>query len=236
MVYEEYMPRPLQDAQAACALYNAKNDTNAEVVIRHIKSRVQELVAQPQPTTPIDLIAHAQALILYQIMFLFGGDIRLHGHGEAFLPYLEGAGHALLDLCIEDKEPTSFLPFYPSIAARTAWKLFTLRETLRRTVLSLYQFLALCHLLLGRQKTCASSLAQGNKVILSAHLWRAQSAFDFAVAWNEKKHFLVQDLDLTEVWKDAQPDDIDDFAKTLLVSLQGIDEVKGWLHTRDATF
>ena len=66
----------------------------------------------------------------------------------------------------------------------------------------------------------------------SAQLWRAKSAFDFALAWNKKQHFLVCDLDFTEVLRDAQPDDIDDFAKTMLVGLQGIDDVKGWLYNR----
>ena len=71
---------------------------------------------------------------------------------------------------------------------------------------------------------------------LSSHLWRAESAFDFAVAWNEKKHFVVCDLDFVEVWRDAKPDDLDEFAKTMLVGLQGVDDVKGWFYKRGGTF
>lgn len=84
MLYDEYMPRPLQDALAGCALCNAKNKTNAEVVIRHVTSGVQELVVQPLPTAPIDVFVQIHALILYQIMLVFGNDLGLHGHCEAF--------------------------------------------------------------------------------------------------------------------------------------------------------
>lgn len=235
MLYDEYMPRSLQDAQAACALYNAKNDINADFVIRHITSRVEELVATPLPTAPVDFVARAHALMLYQIMFVFGGDIRLYSHVETLLRQLEGVGSLLLRLCSQEVDLTGMLPMYPSTTAHTAWKSFILRETLRRTSLSLCQFVAICQLLLGRRDSCAPSLAQGNKVTLSAHLWRAKSAFDFAVAWNRKMHFLIHDLDFTEILRDAQPDDIDDFAKTILVGLQGIDDVRGWFYTRSGT-
>jgi hypothetical protein len=235
-LYNDYMPRLMQDAQAACALFNAKNDTNANFVIRHIATRAEEFLAKTMPTSPVDVAAHAHALLLYQIMFVFGGDVRLHGHIEALLPHFEEVGSALLGLCRQEVDPVGPLPMYPSATARNAWRSFILRESLRRTVLSLYQFLAICHLLLGRRDTCIPILARGSKVTLSAHLWRAESAFDFAVAWNERKHFVVHDLDFTEVLKDAQPDDIDDFAKTMLVGLQGIDDVKGWLYTRGGIF
>lgn len=152
------------------------------------------------------------------------------------MPYLEELGNLLLNVTAQQADPTDALPLYPSVAARTAWKSYLLRESLRRTVLSLFQFVALCDMLRGRLDSCAHMLSQGNKITLSAHLWRAKNAFDFAVAWNERHHFLVHELDFTEVLRDAQPDDIDDFAKTMLVGLQGIDDVKGWLYTKGGIF
>lgn len=49
-LYEEYMPRPLQDACATCALYEATNGTNAKFVFGHLTSRVDELMATPLTT------------------------------------------------------------------------------------------------------------------------------------------------------------------------------------------
>lgn len=234
MVYDEHMPRSLQNAYAACALYIARNDLNAGFVARHITSCVDDLIATPLPTAPIEVLARAHALMLYQVMLVFGGDIRLYSRGEALVPHLEEISNLLLGLNAQQIDPSGSLPLYPSAAARAAWTNFVFRETLRRTVLSLFQFVALCYLLHGQLSPCSHEGLQGNKVTLSALLWSVKSALDFAVVWNEKKRFLVHELDFTEVLRDAQPDDIDTFAKMMLVGLQGIDDIKGWFYTRGA--
>ncbi|KAJ4313665.1 hypothetical protein N0V94_006835 [Neodidymelliopsis sp. IMI 364377] len=236
-LYEEEMPKTLQDAHAACALYVSRNDVNVEFVVRHISNRAKELIATDTPIDPIEILARAHALMFYQIMLVFGGDVRSYGQAEILLSHLEHVGNLLLALNAQQCDPTDTLPIYPSSAARAAWTSFVFRETLRRTVLSLYQFVALCHLLQGGQVSfCTPELVQGNRITLSAHLWGAKSALDFAVAWNEKAHLLVHDLDFSEVLSTAHPDDIDNFAKVMLVGLQGIDDVKGWFHTHGVAF
>ncbi|UPX14244.1 uncharacterized protein EKO05_0004733 [Ascochyta rabiei] len=236
MLYDEHMPRSLQDAHASCALYNARNDINTDFVARHIMSRVDELIAVPLPTDATEILAQAHALMLYQIMLVFGGDVQHYSHAEVLVPLLEAVDNLLLHLSTQQTDPINELSLYPSAAMRAVWKSFVFRETLRRTILSLFQFLALCRLLRGQFGSCTNELSHGNKVTLSAHLWSATTAFDNAVAWNEKKHFLVHDLDFTDVLRDARPDDIDSFGRTMLVGLQGIDDFKGWFYTRGGTF
>ncbi|KAF1828940.1 hypothetical protein BDW02DRAFT_193763 [Decorospora gaudefroyi] len=234
MLYEEYMPRSLQDAHAACALYITKNDINAEHVARHIASRAEELINAPSSNTPIEILARAHALMLYQIMFLFGGDIGFHQKAEALLPYLEEMGGVLLPLAAEQTDTEGSLPLYPSAAARAAWKSYTFRESLRRTALSIFHITVMCTLLGGELKTC-THIPLSNQVTLSAHLWNANNAFDFALAWNEKNHFVIKELDFTSVLKHGQPDDLDVFSKMILVGLKGIDDMRGWFHTRGGT-
>ncbi|KAF2621742.1 hypothetical protein BU25DRAFT_230408 [Macroventuria anomochaeta] len=65
VLFDERMPWPLQDAHAACALYNARNDINAEFVVKHITSQVDELIITPPPIALIDLIARAHILWCY---------------------------------------------------------------------------------------------------------------------------------------------------------------------------
>ncbi|KAF1842154.1 uncharacterized protein K460DRAFT_291548 [Cucurbitaria berberidis CBS 394.84] len=234
-LYEEDMPRSLQDAHAACALYIAKNEANAEHVTRFITNRVEELITTALPDAPVELLARAQALMLYQIMLVFGGDVRCYAHAEALIPHLGEAGNALLVTAAQQTDITGSLPLYPSTAARAAWRSYVFRESLRRTLLSLFQMTAMCDLLRGQLKSCVHSLLYGNRVTLSAHLWHAKNSFDFAVAWNDKKHFLVKELDFTEVLRDAQPDDVDIFARMMMVGLQGIDDIRGWFYTRGGT-
>jgi hypothetical protein len=236
MLYEECMPRELQDAHASCALFHAWNETNADFVTRHIGARARELTDTLLPETSIEILARAHALILYQIMLVFGGDIQLYSQAEALLPHLDTIGNRLLILQTEQTDPSGPLPLYPSSAVRAAWTSFILRESLRRTILSLFQLITLCGLLRGQNNTCAHDLVQGNKVTMSAHLWNAKTAFDFGVAWNEKEHFLVRELDFTRVLSDAKPDDLDTFARTILVGIKGLDDMKGWFHMRGAAF
>lgn len=63
------------DAHAACALYITKNDTNANFVAKHIMGRAKELADSPMSTSPNEILARAHALILYQIMLIFGSDV-----------------------------------------------------------------------------------------------------------------------------------------------------------------
>lgn len=234
-LYEENMPRSLQDAHAACALYITRNDVNVEHVTRFITSRVEELTMTAQPIALVELLARAHALMLYQMMLVFGGDIRFYGQAETLIPHLEETGNSLLAIAGQQTDVAGSIPIYPITAARAAWRSYVFRESVRRTVLSLFHFTAMCNLLHGQLKTCMHTLKYGNRVTLSAHLWNAQNPSEFAVAWNEKKHFLVKELDFTEVIRDAKPGDLDVFARMMMVGLQGIDDIRGWFYSRGGT-
>jgi len=235
MLYDEYMPRSLEDAYASCALYITKNDTNAEFVARYITSRAEELTATNLPTTSFEILARTQALILYQIMLMFGGNVGFHARAESLLPYLNDIGTLLLPIAAEETDPLGTIPLYPGTAAQSAWRSYIMRESARRTYLSTVHLTVMCTLLNGQLKSCSHDLILNNRVTLSAHLWKAANAFDFAMAWNEKKHFVIKELDFTQVLKDAQPDDLDVFGNMLLVGIKGMDDMRGWYHTRGGT-
>ncbi|KAF2133285.1 hypothetical protein P153DRAFT_282877 [Dothidotthia symphoricarpi CBS 119687] len=235
MLYNAQMPRYFQDVRAACALYIAMNNTNTEFVKNYIILRVEELTASSISTAPADLLTRAHALMLYQLMLMFGGDMSHNGLAETLLPHMEQAGESLLGCASQQVDPTDPVPLYPSVAARSAWTSFIFRESVRRTILAIFHLISLCRLRRGQVTLCPYSISQNNKVTISAHLWFAKDAVDFAVAWNEKNHFLVKELDFTDVLRDAGFDDLDIFAKIILVGLQGIDDVKGWLYMRGGT-
>jgi hypothetical protein len=65
------------DAYAACALYLAKNEKNSESVFRYIETNVGILLDTPEAVKPIEQLACAQSLLLYQIIRLFDGDVSL---------------------------------------------------------------------------------------------------------------------------------------------------------------
>ncbi|OAL00325.1 hypothetical protein IQ06DRAFT_143530 [Phaeosphaeriaceae sp. SRC1lsM3a] len=232
MLYQEYMPRCLQDAYGACALYIAKNDDNEDFVTRFLKDRSEEVCLDERPQQPVEILSRAHALMLYQIMLVFGGDIRLYSQAERLLPCLEETGLALIGLCNEQVDTSGSVPLYPMAVARASWNAYIFRESLRRTVLCLFQLITMCNLLRGQLKSCSTHLGLGGKLTISAQLWNAKTAFDYALAWNNRRHFLVNELDFTEVLKEAMPEDIDTIGKMMMIGLQGEDDIRGWFYTR----
>jgi hypothetical protein len=230
-LYEEYMPRSLQDAYATCALYIANNAKNKLFIARHVIDRAKELEETPSPTAPFEVLARAQAFILYQIIFMFPGDINYYGQAEDLLPHLEDTGLCLRRVCDNELDPIGMLSLYPSTAAQSAWKAYVFRESARRTLLAIFHIVAVCNLLQGRLISCAHSLVSENRITISAQLWGATSAFDFAVAWNANRHYVVKDLDFTNMLEAASAVDVDSFGKMMMASTMGIDDTRGWFHT-----
>ncbi|KAF2500918.1 hypothetical protein BU16DRAFT_499719 [Lophium mytilinum] len=237
LLYEDCMPRVLQEAHATCALYLARNETNSAFFARHVIDRVKEVTSSPPPTAPVDILARAHALILYQVMQAFSGDLQLYAHVGPTFPHLEESIYALYTTLQEAEDPPypALLSLYPAATAREVWCAFILRESSQRTLLTLCQFLVLLHLLQGRSY-CVNHAAVTSKITTSAHLWHASSTIEFASAWNEKRHFLVADLDFTEVLEGAGPEDIDVFGRMILVTILGRDDMLGWFAERGGVF
>ncbi|KAF2644689.1 hypothetical protein P280DRAFT_495888 [Massarina eburnea CBS 473.64] len=231
-LYEDCMPRSVQDAYAACALAMARTETNATFIARHITERAYELVDQPQPVTPVDILARAHALILYQIILICSNDIRYYQQAGKLIPHLEQIGATLTAITSCDEEGNDSIAVYPSNVAREAWTTYIFQESCRRTLLTIFQAIATCRVLMGQYSICVHQLSAGNRFTVSSALWHAKSPFDFAMAWNDKNHFVVRELDFQEVLQNAVADDVDCFGLMMLTAMMGIDDVKGWLHTR----
>ncbi|KAJ5792347.1 uncharacterized protein N7503_008325 [Penicillium pulvis] len=237
-LYQNYMPRAMQDAFACCSLYMSKNETNAAVIMALFDARIIDLISTPEPTTTIEILARVHALLLYQVMRLFDGDIRSQATAGALFTSLESSvltllSHLYLPLPSDSVEPTPL-----SIdAVHDFWDSWILQESARRTVLLAFFFMQIYKVLQGTPNlVCDGKLGIQHSWYLSSHLWNARSAFDFAVAWAEKPHYIVGNLDFSWVLTSAQPDDLDMFGKMILATLLGIDTTKTWFHRRGAIF
>jgi hypothetical protein len=56
----------------------------------------------------------------------------------------------------------------------------------------------------------------------SAHLWNAPSVIDFAIAWNERRHLVIQNLNHTPLLADGDPSEVDTFGRIVIVTQLGI--------------
>ncbi|KAJ5710423.1 hypothetical protein N7488_004579 [Penicillium malachiteum] len=237
-LYRNGMPKAMQDAFACCSLYLSKNEVNAPVIMSLFDERIREIIATPEPDAILDKLARVHALILYQIMRLFDGDIRSHATADALFASLNSSVLSLLQH-LHLPLPSDTLESMPiSIdSVGTFWESWVIQESARRTVLLAFYFMQIYKILQGNVPTyCDGKLGLQHSWYLSAHLWNAQSAFDFAVAWAEKPHFVVDNLDFSWALTTAQPEDLDSFGKMLLVTIMGIDSTRAWFHGRGSIF
>lgn len=256
-LYNNYMPRAMQgkfisrnvvnrlcqnsnwlfvDAYSCCSLYMSRNETNTPVIMSLLDARAEDLLSSPQPTSLIELLAHAHALLLYQIMRLFAGDVRSHATANTLFGTLEATMIALSDnLYFPDPSISKELLPLNIDPIIEFWEWWILQESARRTMLLTFYFIQIYKVLRGDVTMhCDGKLGLSHSWYLSAQLWNAQSAFDFAVAWSEKDHFVVHDLDFTAVLENAQPDEVDLFGRMLMVTLLGIDGAKAWFYAKGA--
>ncbi|KAJ5090265.1 hypothetical protein N7532_008949 [Penicillium argentinense] len=235
-LYKSYMPKVMQDAYACCSLYMSKNDINAPVIMSLFDARTRELLSMSEPTEPIEILARVHALILYQIMRLFDGDIRSHATADALFATLELSVLTLMSIIPvpNPSGPTELLP--PSVEGTAIfWQIWVLQESARRTILLTFYFIQIYKVLQGKVPvTCDGKLGLEHSWYLSGHLWNSQSAFDFAVAWTEQQHHIVYNLNFEPVLQSAHPDEVDLFGRMLLVTVLGIDKAKAWFYTRGA--
>ncbi|ROV98791.1 hypothetical protein VPNG_08430 [Cytospora leucostoma] len=245
LLYKEHMPRVMQDAISSCALYMAKNAINAPVVMSCIDTRVSDLLESPPPEDPIDALARTQALLLYQIIRCFDGDITARASADATFSELRSSVSALshhFAWTVVEDEPGSLgtvrkgadPPAFPLQPWRESWKEWAFHESARRTSLVASFFIKTWRRLTGQDleplPACQTDPRYGlQSWTLSAHLWRAGDAYEFSLAWREREHYVVTRKTITSTLAGAGPDDIEPFGKMLLATTLGVDEAKAWL-------
>ncbi|KUI64852.1 Peroxisome proliferation transcriptional regulator [Cytospora mali] len=101
-IYKHQIPRCVQDAYTTLSTYQNKTSTNKAIITGMIEERMKQLLEdQPTPTsvtdndnpsvsslTPFEHLARVHALMVYQTVSLYDGDIRLRHVAETQIPTL----------------------------------------------------------------------------------------------------------------------------------------------------
>lgn len=96
-LYKDQMPSSIQSCLTVCALYSSMTSSNKASVFRVLCQSLSELKQQQQlANTPLEKLARAQALFLYQIICLFDGDLTLRSNADRDMLLLQDW---LDDLC-----------------------------------------------------------------------------------------------------------------------------------------
>lgn len=84
-LYREHAPQCILSCFSTSVLYANRTEANTAMVMRVLHKNIRELVVGQTGctvATPVEKLARAQALFLYQIIRLFDGDVTLRAQGE----------------------------------------------------------------------------------------------------------------------------------------------------------
>ncbi|KAF2794219.1 hypothetical protein K505DRAFT_324909 [Melanomma pulvis-pyrius CBS 109.77] len=233
MQFQQRRPSALQDAMSACALYCMKGVANQTLVFRNLEHRCQELIARTNAlnASKTDLLAALQALLLYQMMRLFDGDIRLRAQAEADEPIAilwasqlraHMCNAAQATLAASGLTDTSIV----AIDCRSDWQSWLLDESTRRTVITAFMLKGVYSFLkLGYDSPTELRVY----FTAQAALWGAQSDVGWRRAQEERERLEIRVTHWEEAMAKAKPIDLEELGVLIMTMLWGLQTTRTWL-------
>ncbi|KAI0447016.1 hypothetical protein F4803DRAFT_393421 [Xylaria telfairii] len=173
-LYSQVIPRHTQDAYTAMTMYMSKTRETEDTVYRILEDRVSQLLQDHDVEASLgnaggdglsifNRLSRVQSLLLYQLIRLFDGDIRMRGQAENLIPTLFLWNTQMLESAKDSLEhPERFLisssfgqNLQPgasnaiggsSLSPNAVWQAWIVAESVRRTwqaanvVQAVYQF------------------------------------------------------------------------------------------------
>ena len=232
-LYSEHLPVAVQDALGSCALYAQRNSTNEPLIFRMISDKANHLIREPMSarTSPLEQLASVQALILYRIIRLFDGDIRLRADAETAFPTLKDWTVRLRSFMRQAQAISSndsIMLSASNQASSSLWRDWILEESLRRTVIASYTIQGLYSFLKNGWDDSDDDFMNLSFSAQRA-LWHAASEYNWNLALEEHASlpicFSTWDADIGA----AEPSDLDDLGVTMMALMKGVDECSRWL-------
>lgn len=214
--------------------------------MRCIETKVGDLLDSAPHPGPLDALARTQALLLYQTIRFFDGDVLARSSADATFCELESCTHALHDHVSWDVASSSETRLTSSLGdaaslslpqpPREFWAAWVYQESARRTFLVASFFVHIWKMLTGRPLSPRWDDEELRRQCwtLSAHLWGAANALDFAAAWRGRKHHVVRRGMIRSTMMGAEAGDVGAFGKMLMTAALGVDETEAWLASMGA--
>ncbi|KAM0528319.1 hypothetical protein ACHAPS_001734 [Verticillium nonalfalfae] len=255
-LYRAQTPRAMLTAYSVATAYANRTDANKAWAFRLLCEAADELVGRPgrsQPKdkgvpqvpqlemtvpaqflTPMDKLARTQALLIYQQVRMFDGDISLRAQAEHDMGKLEDW---LGDLeRYRDNLAEQWLLEESTLRERPprSWERWIFAECVRRTIMLGAAFIAIVSMLktIGTgESPDPSQFAAVHRWTSSKFLWEADSPLTFMTAWRERRQYIVQNFFVEELPKTMKAAELDSMTRLLLTSFIGVDEMEQWIST-----
>ncbi|KAI1481983.1 hypothetical protein F4774DRAFT_372787 [Daldinia eschscholtzii] len=242
-LYRDRMPRCVQDAHSAVALYHMTTCSNAETratTARVLEDRVTQLLADQTLDASLrdgkgmdtfDHICRVQSLLTYQTIRLLDGDIRMRAQAEALIPTLFLWTQQLLDSTKNSlTQPARFLAdiaaSYPTgTDDAVLWHAWILVESTRRTwLVANYLQETYLHMKRGWSE-CPGRVPN----TMHGRLWDATSAYAWSKACREANTVLISTQRTDKLLYDMKPEDVDEFSLLIMELRYGSERIEKWI-------
>ncbi|KAI1176675.1 hypothetical protein F4777DRAFT_587758 [Nemania sp. FL0916] len=212
-LYKDNMPCWMLQAFSMCLLYTNQTTANRAVVLRALHENVIELkeTASQGALIPQEKLARVHALMFYQTIRMWDGDITLGQQADDDMALLESWTN---DLC-KVRDNLDDLSDERIVAREhppESWERWIFAESLRRTCI-----MSLC--VQKFWKLLKSRIKAASLLTYTSHLWDAQNSFDFLRAWKEKPFWVITMFEFKEFLRSGTGDDLDDFSYYFLALL-----------------
>ena len=246
-LYRHRFPQCIQDAYMALSCYLHRNPSNEQAIFQIIQDKARQLVEQDTPSAdsssgtvsvssasldPLTQLARAQALLVYQLIGLYDGNIRLRCIAESHIPVLNSWMRQAVDRASQSDFLGNFIVSSSSAEAaangvpweRLVWYSWILAESLRRTWLVVSAMQAVY---LTNQDGVAHCL--GGMMFTSRQgFWEAPSALAWQKRCSEVYGGLVRLTETEKLFTMVAPENLDDFAKLILEVTFGMEQIERW--------
>ncbi|OTA97924.1 hypothetical protein M434DRAFT_26321 [Hypoxylon sp. CO27-5] len=221
-LYIDDTPRWILQAFSVCVIYENHTQATRGFFLKVLHKNVNDLkdTASGTSFTPREKLARIHALIVYQTIRMFDGDISLGQQADDDMPLLEAWNNELGKIRDNLEESAELDAAELCNRPPESWEHWLFAESVRRTYMICAAFKIFWELLKGRRE--ATELGNWQFVhrwTLSRHLWTATSSFDFFRAWKEKPMWIIPAFYFDEFLRTGKGDDVDDFALVFLTLL-----------------
>lgn len=244
-IYQTRLPSCIKDAYAALTCYLGKTNHNERLVLRVVEDGVVGLVKEYDSGTrtldSLEHIARVQSLLIYQIISLYDGDIRLRHLAESYIPILNKWMKEMVQVASTQSNSlgpslVSFPSPYSQILAPQSqvplcendnllWYSWILSETIRRTWV-VGSGIQVVYLALQGEGPMP---CQGGMMFSTRkEVWEASSAMAWEKLCSEVHVGLMQMADAERLFGEVDSKDVNEFTKVLLEVCFGRERMERW--------
>ncbi|KAI0148126.1 hypothetical protein F4776DRAFT_300858 [Hypoxylon sp. NC0597] len=228
-LYIDDTPRWILQAFSVCVTYENQTPATRGFLLKALHENVNVLknTASGTSLTPQEKLARVHALVAYQTIRMFDGDISLNQQVDDDMPLLEAWNSELGKIRDNLEEYSELDATELRNRPPESWERWLFAESVRRTYMICASLKTFWDLLKGRRRaTELGSWQFVHRWTLSSHLWNATNSFDFFRAWKEKPMWIISAFYFDEFLRTGKGDDVDDFALVFLTMSFGVNEMK----------